>query len=95
MGRWKPVPKLRDGAGVRKRKDADSLGKALAGMPSPCYYRRAGCQNASEVEKQGRSVCRACAGFLIGQEYPLRRPTRRPIYPAEHQMREALHILPY
>jgi hypothetical protein len=45
----------------------------------PCFFHR-DCGATAEVEKQGKSVCRPCAGGLAGTAYPLREPSREPLY---------------
>ncbi len=38
---------------------------------SPCFYFNQ-CRRRAELEKDGKAVCRPCAGSLHGREYPLR-----------------------
>jgi hypothetical protein len=45
----------------------------------PCFFHR-DCGGVAEIEKQGKAVCRACAGGLSGVQYPLREPSREPLY---------------
>lgn len=45
----------------------------------PCFFHR-DCGGTAAVEKQGKAVCRACADGLKGTEYPLRAPSREPLY---------------
>jgi hypothetical protein len=45
----------------------------------PCFFHR-DCGGAAELEKQGKAVCRACGQGLHGIEYPLREPSREPLY---------------
>ncbi|MDE3136893.1 MAG: hypothetical protein KGL59_09990 [Acidobacteriota bacterium] len=45
----------------------------------PCFFHR-DCGGVAEVEKQGKAICRACASGLSGVEYPLRKPSREPLY---------------
>jgi hypothetical protein len=45
----------------------------------PCFF-WSSCRCLAELEKQGKSVCSACGAHLIGQTYPLRAPTRQPLY---------------
>jgi hypothetical protein len=39
--------------------------------PVPCFHWKF-CHHLSELEKDGKSVCRAHAALLHGREYPLR-----------------------
>ena len=41
-----------------------------------CYF----CGEAAGLEKGGRTVCASCKYRVNGTEYPLRRPTVRPLY---------------
>ena len=59
--------------------------------PSPCFYWRC-CRNLAELEKAGKAVCRACAGRVRGREYPLRSPSRDPLYPALRDAADALDM---
>lgn len=45
----------------------------------PCFFHR-DCGETAEIEKQGKAVCRPCARGLNGTEYPLRQPSRDPLY---------------
>jgi hypothetical protein len=47
--------------------------------PAPCFNFGA-CRRLSEVEHQGKSLCRPCAAKLPGAPYPLRGPSSRPLY---------------
>jgi hypothetical protein len=56
---------------------------------TPCACKR----GPAVVEKAGRSVCRACADSLTGQEFPLRGGRwRRGL--GEHDLRQQLSMLP-
>lgn len=50
----------------------------------------------ADVEKQGKSVCRSCAAGLRGTEYPLREPSREPLYwhPNELVVQLDMHARP-
>ena len=41
-----------------------------------CYF----CRSEAVLEKGGRTVCSGCKDRLNGAEYPLRRPTMKPLY---------------
>lgn len=41
-----------------------------SGKPNPCYHFKA-CGRVAEVEKEGKGLCRSCAAFHRGQEFPL------------------------
>lgn len=45
----------------------------------PCFFHRS-CGGVAEVEKQGKALCRNCAGSLKGLEYPLRKPGLGPLF---------------
>lgn len=45
----------------------------------PCFFYRR-CGHIAEIEKQGKSLCRACAAQIAADEFPLRPPTRDPLY---------------
>ncbi|HVB99013.1 MAG TPA: hypothetical protein VNJ12_06730 [Candidatus Dormibacteraeota bacterium] len=47
--------------------------------PSPCFFHRR-CGNTAETEKQGKTLCRPCASEISADEFPLREPTREPLY---------------
>ncbi|HVB35387.1 MAG TPA: hypothetical protein VNJ52_13585 [Patescibacteria group bacterium] len=44
-----------------------------------CFFHRH-CGNAADVEKQGKMLCRRCATAIPAEEFPLRAPTREPLY---------------
>jgi hypothetical protein len=50
----------------------------LSSLPPPCFNWRK-CRRHSELEKQGKSLCRPCAAPLAGVEYPLRLGMQRPL----------------
>jgi hypothetical protein len=62
------------------------------GSPPPCFNWRL-CRGRAALEKGGKSVCRRCAATLRGQEYPLRPPTRRPLYPSGRDAAEAMQMI--
>ena len=62
------------------------------GSPPPCFNWRL-CRGRAALEKGGKSVCRRCAATLRGQEYPLRPPTRRPLYPSGRDAAEAMEMI--
>jgi hypothetical protein len=45
----------------------------------PCFFWHS-CRHCAEIEKEGKSVCSACAARLIGRTFPLRAPTLEPLY---------------
>jgi len=47
--------------------------------PPPCFYWKS-CRRPAAVEQQGKSVCHLCAQRLKGIAYPLRPPSRAPLY---------------
>jgi len=60
--------------------------------PPPCFYWRF-CRGRAALEKGGKSVCRRCAASLRGQEYPLRPPTRQPLYLRGRDAAEAMQMI--
>ncbi len=68
----------------RQRAELREPGPSVAGQSVveayPCFFHR-DCGGRAEVEKQGKGVCRECAAHLKGNEYPLRKPCRGPLYP--------------
>lgn len=64
-----------DPAGTDLSRDAREDGFSAP----PCFFHR-DCSGIAAVEKQGKAVCRACADGLKGTEYPLRAPSREPLY---------------
>lgn len=61
-------------------------------VPPPCFYYNF-CGRAAELEKCGRAVCRGCAAaYLRGREYPLREPTRRPLYSSDNDAAESVDM---
>lgn len=45
----------------------------------PCFFHQQ-CRRQAQLEKQGKALCRACADKVNGIEYPLRTPSRDPLY---------------
>jgi hypothetical protein len=64
-----------DLAGPNHSRDSHEAGFSAP----PCFFHR-DCGGTAAIEKQGKAVCRACAGGLNGLEYPLRAPSREPLY---------------
>ena len=58
----------------------------------PCFYWKS-CRRLAALEKQGKVVCRACAERLKGVPYPLRVPTREPLYSTGSAAAEALDMV--
>jgi hypothetical protein len=46
---------------------------------TPCFFHRR-CGNTAAIEKQGKTLCRPCAATIVAEEFPLRPPTREPLY---------------
>ena len=46
---------------------------------TPCFFHRR-CGNVAVTEKQGKTLCRSCANSISAEEFPLRAPTREPLY---------------
>jgi hypothetical protein len=62
------------------------------GSPPPCFFWKL-CRGRAALEKGGKSVCRRCAATLRGREYPLRPPTRQPLYPSGRDAAEAMQMI--
>ncbi len=60
--------------------------------PPPCFYWKS-CRRYAGVEQQGKSVCRPCAERLKGIPYPLRLPTRAPLYHSGWELARDLDML--
>jgi hypothetical protein len=60
--------------------------------PTPCFY-FSSCRRNADLEKNGKSLCRSCAGRLKGREYPLRPPARQPLYEDAREAAEALDMI--
>ena len=57
----------------------------------PCFY-FSSCRHNATVEKEGKSLCRSCAGQFHSREYPLRPPTREPLYKHDQELSDSLGI---
>lgn len=55
----------------------------------PCFF-HGECGGTAEIEKQGKAVCRPCAMRIKGVEYPLRAPSREPLYPVPEELERQL-----
>jgi hypothetical protein len=62
------------------------------GLAPPCFYFRS-CRGYAEIEKNGKSLCRCCAGRLKGSEFPLRAPSREPLYSKDRDAAVAMDML--
>ena len=60
-------------------------------IPPPCFFSRE-CGNRAEVEREGKSVCRACVGRLCGANFPLRAPSRKRLYANRRLIETALDM---
>jgi len=58
----------------------------------PCFYFYA-CRRHAALEKNGKSLCRACAAHAHGREYPLRTPCREPLYLSDREVATALGMI--
>ena len=58
----------------------------------PCFYFSA-CRGHAALEKNGKSLCHACAACTRGREYPLRAPSRLPLYLSDRELGEALSLI--
>jgi hypothetical protein len=59
--------------------------------PPPCYFWNV-CSQRAAIEKAGRAVCSRCAANLRGYEYPLRAPSRAPIYKSGREVADAMNV---
>lgn len=63
--------------GLRKRCGPNTVAAAFVvrsaerDTPAPCFFWKK-CRRMSEVEKQGKGVCRECPVAIKGREHPLR-----------------------
>ena len=71
---------------------APELAPVLDASPPPCFF-WVRCRAYAVCEKQGKSVCTACAGRLSGAPYPLRPPARQPLYLAGRDAAEAMDMI--
>lgn len=58
-----------------------------------CFYFRI-CRNRAGVEKNGKTMCRACAARHPGREFPLRPPSRAPLYGNDRELAVAMDLRP-
>jgi hypothetical protein len=58
----------------------------------PCFYFGI-CRRYAEIEKNGKSLCRRCAGRLKGSEFPLRAPSPEPLYSKDRDAAVAMDML--
>jgi hypothetical protein len=58
-----------------------------------CFYFRV-CRNRARVEKNGKTMCRACAARCAGREFPLRPPSRAPLYKDDRELAVAMDLRP-
>jgi len=58
----------------------------------PCFYFSA-CRRHAALEKNGKSLCRACAAHADGREYPLRAPSRQPLYLSDREVAGAVGMI--
>ena len=65
---------------------------SLADAPA-CFYFRI-CRNCAHIEKDGKTVCRACAARCPGREFPLRPPSRAPLYKDDRELAAAMDLRP-
>jgi len=71
---------------------ADTLPpEPLLGAP-PCFFWEK-CRNYAQLEKGGKSVCQPCAERMRGLRYPLRPPSREPLYLTGRHAAEALDMV--
>lgn len=63
-----------------------------AACSPPCFYWKS-CRRRAELEKGGKSVCRLCAQRMRGFSYPLRLPSREPLYLNAHAAAEAMDMI--
>lgn len=57
--------------------------------PPPCFFFKQ-CHTLSEVEKQGKTLCKPCAAKLPGTTYPLRKPSEHPPYASTAEISYAM-----
>ena len=60
--------------------------------PPPCFFWTS-CHRRAALEKQGKSVCAECAEGLKGTAYPLRPPSRAPLYRSGFAAAEAMDMI--
>jgi len=90
-----PIKAMRSahgGEAARLAQSLEAMRAAPNGAPPPCFYYKL-CGRSAEIEKCGRGVCRICgAANLRGREYPLREPTRRPLYATDNEAAESVDM---
>jgi hypothetical protein len=80
------------GEAQRLAESIDAMRGAQSYAPPPCFYFNL-CGRAAEIEKCGRAVCRICAAAnLRGREYPLREPTRHPLYSTDNEAADSVDM---
>jgi hypothetical protein len=80
------------GEAQRLAESIDAMRGAQSYAPPPCFYFNL-CGRAAEIEKCGRTVCRICAAAnLRGREYPLREPTRHPLYSTDNEAADSVDM---
>jgi hypothetical protein len=62
------------------------------GLAPPCFYFQS-CRGYAEIEKNGKSLCHRCAARLRGSEFPLRAPSREPLYSKDRDAAAAMDML--
>ncbi len=70
----------------------DSPGLTSPNGAVPCFH-FARCRRHAELEKQGKSLCRACAPLHRGREYPLRLSTAESLYASGRQLARQLEMI--
>lgn len=71
---------------------ANSAGLISSNGAVPCFHFGC-CRRYAELEKQGKSLCRACAPLHRGREYPLRSPTSESLYASGRQLARELEMI--
>lgn len=78
------------GPGLLEEPNAQTdAAEAGAAEERPCFF-HGECGGVAEIEKQGKAVCRPCAMGIKGIEYPLRAPSREPLYPVPEDLARQL-----
>ena len=71
---------------------ADSPALTSPNGAVPCFHFGC-CRRYAQLEKQGKSLCRACAPLHRGREYPLRPPTSESLYASGRQLARQLEMI--
>jgi hypothetical protein len=80
------------GEALRLARSIEAMRTPPCCAPPPCFYYNL-CRRTAEIEKCGRAVCRICAAAnLRGREFPLREPTRRPLYATDNEAAESVDM---